>query len=464
MAEKSCLRCLSIPRPEVLLVGPIAAIRQRQEEIKLWDDWDERAYGIITSAMRDCTSAKVRLSQIPRDNIGCGHHAAAALATLAQKFDLVDLRTEANRRIEFYEAKLGRNQSITDFASILRNLRSRLLQLNADAVDEAQAIIRLIDGLMANGEIMVQTLAQGISTAMLLNPNLTFDAACNMAIGFDNTPVGRERLRGGGHVMALQCHNCQNMGHISRDCPAPHKRSAKKVAALNSHYGPVDSVGAAGTTQRGSGVICSHCHREGHEEPNCFIAHPEKKDQWRKARSAKRTAYRSNRETGGKATGKGNPNYPAGKGGKSFKPPSFNKSGALTVVGATVQDLEQRIVVDTGASEDIMILRDVDHFSVVEDGLSYVGTASEGSVLQILGTGTAGRFNGVLLAPTAAFNLASGSRVRSRGLLFVDSVPPVLVDTKLRVVLTGKHVFGLPSFPLREFLDLPLEPGGTQRA
>jgi hypothetical protein len=120
-----------------------------------------------------------------------------------------------------------------------------------------------------------------------------------------------------------------------------------------------------------------------------------------------------------------------------------------------IPDLEDRIVIDTGASEDIMILRSVDHFSVLEDGVSHIGTASEGSVLQILGAGTAGRFEGVLLAPIAAFNLASGSRVRSRGLLFVDSVPPVLVDSSLRAILTGRHVFGLPSFPLRDFLDLP---------
>ncbi len=108
-----------------------------------------------------------------------------------------------------------------------------------------------------------------------------------------------------------------------------------------------------------------------------------------------------------------------------------------------------------------MILRNVDSFSVVEDQISHVGTASEGSTLQVLGKGTAGQFDGVLLAPIAAFNLASGSRVRSRGLLFVDSVPPVLVNNVLKVVLTGKHVFGLPSFPLREFLDLP---AGTEES
>ena len=263
--------------------------------------------------------------------------------------------------------------------------------------------------------------------------------------------------------MALQCYNCNHLGHIARDCPAPQKRS-DRVAAVNASSAATDSVIAVATAQRGGGVFCSHCQKEGHEEANCFIAHPEKKDQWRKARTAKRNSYKSARTTARKATGKGNPNYAAGKGGKSFKPPSFNKIGALTVVGATVQDLEQRIVIDTGASEDIMILRDAEHFSAVEDGLSHVGTASEGSVLQILGTGTAGQFEGVLLAPNAAFNLASGSRVRSRGLLFVDSVPPVLVDPKLRVVLTGKHVFGLPSFPLREFLGLSLGPGGTEKA
>ena len=111
-----------------------------------------------------------------------------------------------------------------------------------------------------------------------------------------------------------------------------------------------------------------------------------------------------------------------------------------------------------------MILRSVDHFSAIADGLSHVGTASEGSVLHILGTGSAGQFEGVLLAPIVAFNLASGSRVRSRGLLFVDSVPPVLADSAFKAVLTGRHVLGLPSFPLREFLDLPAAPEDSPKA
>ena len=140
------------------------------------------------------------------------------------------------------------------------------------------------------------------------------------------------------------------------------------------------------------------------------------------------------------------------------------KVNALTVVGAMIPDLEDRIVVDTGASEDIMILLSVDHFSVLADGVSHVGTVSEGSVLQSLGAGSAGQFEGVMLAPIVAFNLASGSRVRSRGLLFVDSVPPVLVDRALKAVLTGRHVLGLPSFPLREFLDLPAAPEDSPKA
>jgi hypothetical protein len=216
---------------------------------------------------------------------------------------------------------------------------------------------------------------------------------------------------------------------------------------------------AAAFAARASGQkVCSHCKKEGHEEPNCFIAHPEKKEQYQNERAAKRQAHKAGQKTSG------NPNYAPGMGGKPFKPPSFNRNGALTVVGAAVLDLEDRIVVDTGASEDIMILRSVDCFSVLEDRISHVGTASEGSVLQILGTGTAGQFDGVFLAPIAAFNLASGSRVRSRGLLFVDSVPPVLVNHVLKIVLTGKHVFGLPSFPLREFLDLPAGPEESPRA
>ena len=98
---------------------------------------------------------------------------------------------------------------------------------------------------------MIQTFAQGISTAVVLNPNLTLDAACNMAIGFDNTPVGRERLKG-GRVMALQCYNCKHIGHINRECPAPQKRS-DRVAAADASYAATDSVIAVATVRRGGG-------------------------------------------------------------------------------------------------------------------------------------------------------------------------------------------------------------------
>ena len=453
MAEKGCMRCITQPRPQPLLVGAAAVLRQRQEDVKQWADWDERAYGIINAAMRDCSSAKLRLAQIVPDDIGCGRHAAVALATLAEKFDLVDMRTESNRRAAYESAKLGRNQSCTDFVSELKNLRARVLQLNPNAVDEPQSIIRLIDGLTGNKELVIQTLGQGITNALMLNPALTFDAACGLAVGFDNTPMGKDRLIGGGpNVLVVKCYNCRNFGHRAKDCKMP-RRDLQKVSGL-----------VAATTPEGPKVHCSHCLKEGHEEPNCFIAHPEKREQWQKDRNAKRHAYRAAREGGQKGGRGGNPKFPPGKGSKPVKPPSFNRSAALTVVGAAVQDLEERIVVDTGASEDIMILRSVEHFSVLEDRVSHVGTASEGSVLQILGTGTAGEFEGVLLAPVAAFNLASGSRVRSRGLLFVDSVPPVLVSETFKVVLTGKHVFGLPSFPLREFLDLPAGPEESPRS
>ena len=128
--------------------------------------------------MRDCPSAKLRLAQIVPDDIGCGRHAAAALATLAEKFDFVDLRTETNRRAAYEAAKLGRNQSCTDFVSELKNLRARLLQLNGNAVDDRQSIIRLTDGLSGGKEIVIQSLSQGITNAAALNPAMTFDAAC----------------------------------------------------------------------------------------------------------------------------------------------------------------------------------------------------------------------------------------------------------------------------------------------
>ena len=75
MAEKGCMRCVTQPRPVPLLAGPATIVRQRLDDIKEWDDWDERAYGIINAAMRDCPSAKLRLGQLVPDDIGCGRHA-----------------------------------------------------------------------------------------------------------------------------------------------------------------------------------------------------------------------------------------------------------------------------------------------------------------------------------------------------------------------------------------------------
>jgi hypothetical protein len=298
MAEKGCMRCITQPRPVPRLAGAAAVVRQRLEDVKEWDDWDERAYGIINAAMRDCPSAKLRLAQIVPDNIGCGRHAAAALATLAEKFDFVDLRTETNHRAAYEAAKLGRNQSCTDFVSELKNLRARLLQLNETAVDDRQSIIRLTDGLSGGKEIVIQALSQGITNASALNPAMTFDAACVLAIGFDNTPMGKDRLIGGGTVAVadsgpasgvVRCHNCKRLGHLARECTVPRKKFQRVALMAAAEAAVVAALGPRSTGRK----TCSHCKKEGHEEPNCFIAHPEKMEQYQKDKAAKRQAYRA---------------------------------------------------------------------------------------------------------------------------------------------------------------------------
>ena len=439
IASKGALKCLSTPRPEPLLIGTATAREKREELISQWDIWDEKAYGVISTTMLGNLTAQLRMAQIQPDDVGCGHHAAILLREMTDIFDHRDIRTGGNRRDQYKAEKLGRNQTLKEFVTVFENALARVFEVNPTALTVAETIADFSDAI-SNGEVALQSLVQGISnlqsTQDMAGIQMTLQDAMKLAKDFDSSWSGRERIklmgRSASAVVAVaaevKCYNCGNTGHYQNRCPAGRKTPTE----------------------------CNFCHRSGHTERECRQKNPELMQKFLKERS------QSNRRSGGahKAqhrAGGGKPrfDYPRGGGGKPIKPPSFKIGSMLYSVGSLIPELSSRIVIDTGATEDIMILHSADHFDVLQEERGQMGTASQGAVLVTEGVGKAGGFDGVFYAPTVSFSIVSGGRVRGLGLMLLDSSPPTLLNSDREPVLRGTHVLGLPTFDLADFLRLP---------
>ena len=222
LAAKECLPGLINPRPPVPLIGVAAVVRkQMEEDIRKYDEMDMKAFGLITQSMLSCPTGQLILAQMVPDEIGCGLHARPAMALLDARFDRRDVRTLAERLGEVYAAKLAPNISITDFVSELTNLITRVLEINADSLNVEQQIVRLTDGL-SNGEPDLGSLVQSITTTHLIRgAEMTFLEACQIALNFDISVLGKARLRRIGlktSALQIKCYNCGKEGHKSRDC------------------------------------------------------------------------------------------------------------------------------------------------------------------------------------------------------------------------------------------------------
>ncbi len=152
LAQKGVASALTAVRPEPIGPGANAAQKAVEETIREFDRQDQIAYGLIFQSMLDCRPAILLLAQVAPDQVGMGQHAAATLAQLDARFDLMEDRTEATRGKDLEEAKILKAQSVTDFVSEVTNLFSRVHELNPDAYPPAQQKICLCDGL-TNGEL-----------------------------------------------------------------------------------------------------------------------------------------------------------------------------------------------------------------------------------------------------------------------------------------------------------------------
>lgn len=195
LATKECLLGLMTPRPEPANPLAGAAIRsKREEEIKEYDKWDMKAYGLICESMLSCTTAQNLITQVVPDGVGCSYHARGIMAVLDQRFDLIEVRTEAKRVGEVFACMIQRNQSATDFVSDLTNKINRVGQINPQALDTNQQIVRLCDGL-SNGESELHALVQSITTMHLMRgAEMTYQQACRQVLEFDVSVIGRKRM------------------------------------------------------------------------------------------------------------------------------------------------------------------------------------------------------------------------------------------------------------------------------
>lgn len=323
LAAGKCLKCLVRPRPEPLLPGQGITITQRnkrEEDIEKWDEWDEKAFGLISKAMLDSNEAQLIIAQIPRDAVGCGRHAATLATALHQQFELIDNRTESNRRDELWDLKIKPGEACIDFMSQFTNLRSRLLQVNPTAITEQQSIIRLCDALTNQDDATLLPMVQNINGFLFMNPNLGFEGICQYVRQFDSSKAGKERISSTGIVSVVtKCFKCRKFGHKANECPTSSIPGSLRV---NLSGGSEGSFAQPGMKQ------CSHCNKTGHVAQDCFGLHPEKLNEFRRGRQQKRKAFKSAISAmmkGMKKSGEDSESEEqnTGQGFKIQKPPSF---------------------------------------------------------------------------------------------------------------------------------------------
>ena len=336
LAAKECLPGLTNPRPPAPPAGMAAAARkQMEDDIRKYDEMDMKAFGLITQSMLSCPPGQLILAQMVPDEIGCGLHARPAMALLDARFDRRDVRTLAERLGEVYAAKLALNISITDFVSELTNLITRVLEINADALNVEQQIVRLTDGL-SNGEPDLGPLVHSITTThSIRGAEMTFLEACQIALNFDVSVLGKARLKRIGlktSALQIECYNCGKKGHKSRDCKSRRVKQ-KKERDTNVPATTVAATTAAIPPAPNKDLpTCGKCGRRGHLDKDCWNGDPAKKkafyEKMKDRQSRKRT-----REDG-------------------IRAPSFfaeEKASMIWRVGALRGHLSCYMCVDTGA-------------------------------------------------------------------------------------------------------------------
>jgi hypothetical protein len=228
------------------------------------------------------------LAQAVPDGIGIGLHAAATLALLDARFDLVEDRTEAKRRKDLEDARISKSQSVTDFISEVANLISRVHELNPGAYPQGQQIIRLCDGL-TNGEMELGMLVQGIYAFKASSGNqMTFQMACDFAKEWDASQSGRDRIQRAGMRFAAmspnestRCFRCGLVGHKIRDCPNERKNTP---VPDGNHVAPVTLDRAESRATR----KCTKCGRLGHTVESCWAGNPRRKQAFYERRNSAR--------------------------------------------------------------------------------------------------------------------------------------------------------------------------------
>jgi hypothetical protein len=198
--------------------------------------------------------------------------------------------------------------------------------------------------------------------------------------------------------------------------------------------------------------LCTECDRR-HGGDTCWKTHPELKPDWVKKRDADNQRKKN----------KGPPQFTFGESNPDTTSmlTSYENTGE-DEVSFLMEDGTEGILVDTGASNRLLLLTDrtpIEHYQLSD---KVIGTAHHLGQLQVRGTGYIGE-QPVDHCPELRKSIVSHGRIRAWGcglMLPIEGGPELHKDG--RRLLRGTYVRDMPVFSLEEILDVARnQPEGT---
>ena len=204
--------------------------------------------------------------------------------------------------------------------------------------------------------------------------------------------------------------------------------------------------------QEKKNVVCSSCNKRGHDEKNCWKAHPEKLPE--KFKKKRKSGADNSSEQSNNKRKRGS--WPQNDGdGNEVSMLSDNVESIMNIVSYINDD--SCIFLDSCASRTLLLLNSKHLLTDFRKTNKSIGTADKSAVIQVTGIGVMAGEQADF-CPSLRRPIVSLGRVHKWGLTakLPPEGKPMLVDKFDNVLLEGEYILSMPCFELCDIYDFLL--------